>query len=111
MVHEGIHQKHRTIAKNVPFRRVKSEPSRELFNIMEKTGQVKNDFTNMVKNMGGLEFEERPTLINERKKLIKEIKTDPFSENLAYYTDYFKDNAITNPRNKTEKLLNRMWFE
>ena len=106
LIHEGIHQKHRLIEKNIPIKRVKTEPSQEYFNIMKKSSQPKLDFINSI-------MDENRGFDNELKKnrAINDINKLPFHEQLAYYGSNYVNHIISNPKNKTQKMINRMWFE
>jgi len=110
LIHEDTHQKQRRMEYNNPKSRVLSEPSVSLFEKMFKENTIMKEFNEKVAQ-SNVPFEEQQELRKNRKIVTKKFKKQIFPEQLAYYGDRFIWDTITDPRNKTERALNRLKFK
>lgn len=110
LIHEDTHQKQRRMEYNNPKSRVLSEPSVPLFEKMFKENTIMKEFNEKVAQ-SNVPFEEQQELRKNRKIVTKKFKKQIFPEQLAYYGDHFIWDTITDPRNKTERALNRLKFK
>lgn len=110
VMHEDTHQRQRRIEMNQPIPRVLTEPGVPLFEKMFYNKQISKDFRERLRNETA-PFEERKQIMKDRQEVTKEIEDDSFTEQLAYYGDYFLQPALGNPKNETERALNRLKFK
>jgi len=111
LIHENVHKLERDIEYRRPTPRVLSEPNKDMFQQMYNDNTVRNDFTNYLKG-NKLGFgPQRQEILKDRRSAMKEYKDYTFPEQLAYVGEEIFSNAIKNPRSKTERVLNRMWFQ
>jgi len=111
LIHENVHKLERDIEYRRPTPRVLSEPNKDMFQQMYNDNTVRNDFTNYLKG-NKLGFgPQRQEILKNRRSAMKEYKDFTFPEQLAYVGEEIFPNAMKNPRSKTERVLNRMWFQ
>ena len=112
MVHENIHKRQREIEFRTPSPRVKSEPSVELFQQMYDDNIIEKDFSNYLKKIPIGNVPKRKQIMKQRREELKDFRENfPFSEQMAYYGEDNMNKIIRNPQSKTERTLNRMWFQ
>lgn len=112
LAHENIHKKQRNIEYRQPTPRVLSEPNTKLFQEMAEENVIKNDFSNFLKGTRIGNGPDRDKIIKNRQEELQDFKNSyPFSEQLAYYGEKNIRRATRNPKRKTDRILNRMWFQ
>jgi hypothetical protein len=100
LAHEFFHKKHRNTEKQRA--RVMTEPTFKGFNY-KNSKQIQNDY---IKTMG---THWKGLTKKERQKQVKLIEKSPYYEQLAEFSEFPLE--IANPKTKTGKVINRLWFE
>ena len=100
LVHEFFHKKHRNAEKQRA--RVMTEPAFKGFNY-KNSKQIQNDY---IKTM---DTHWKDITKKERQKQVKMIKKSPYYEQLAEFSEFPLE--LANPKTKTGKIINRLWFE
>jgi len=112
LIHENIHKNQREIEFRKPMPRVMSEPNKAMFQQMHDDNTIINDFSGFLKGNPIGQGPHRKNIIKNRREESDDYKNMyPFSEQLAYFGETNFNKSIRNPKRKTERVLNRMWFQ
>ena len=114
LTHENVHKLEKNVAFRQPMPRVLSEPNTEMFKDMVENNVIENDWSNFLKGdkIGTSDKEKRQKFIKHRRDLSNSMRNEyAFSEQLAYFGEHTMQKSIKNPKRKTERVLNRMWFQ